>query len=224
MNSQKGEKPLRITILVDNPNSWYCQYAERLVTALRREHEVFYLHDSETIPDGDCALLLSCSRLIRPEVLSRNRHNVVIHSSPLPRGRGFAPLSWQVLEGKSEIQNTMFEAAEAVDAGPIYGTNTMTFDGHELIEELREVQAARIAELVEQFVRAWPDLHPAPQSGEPSFYPRRRAADSRLDAERSLAEQFDLLRIVDNERYPAFFVHRGHRYTLKIYDDGPVAT
>jgi hypothetical protein len=25
------------------------------------------------------------------------------------------------------------------------------------------------------------------------------------------------LRVADNERYPAFFIHRGHTYMLKIY-------
>ena len=33
---------------------------------------------------------------------------------------------------------------------------------------------------------------------------------------KSLAELFDRLRVADNERYPAFFTHRGHTYVLKI--------
>ncbi len=43
-----------------------------------------------------------------------------------------------------------------------------------------------------------------PQQGEASYYRRRRAADSQLDPHCSLAEQFNLLRVVDNQRYPAF--------------------
>jgi methionyl-tRNA formyltransferase len=61
-----------------------------------------------------------------------------------------------------------------------------------------------------------------PQAGEPTWYARRRAADSRLDPDRTLAQQFDLLRVVDNDRYPAFFDLRGHRYRLRIDDAGPV--
>jgi methionyl-tRNA formyltransferase len=34
-----------------------------------------------------------------------------------------------------------------------------------------------------------------------------------------LAEQFDLLRVVDSERFPAFFEYRGRRYKLKIEKD-----
>ena len=34
--------------------------------------------------------------------------------------------------------------------------------------------------------------------------------------QRTLAEQFNLLRTVDNTRYPAFFDLQGHRYRLHI--------
>jgi methionyl-tRNA formyltransferase len=37
-----------------------------------------------------------------------------------------------------------------------------------------------------------------------------------LDQQRSLAEQFELLRVVDNVRYPAFFHWRGRRYELQV--------
>lgn len=38
-----------------------------------------------------------------------------------------------------------------------------------------------------------------------SRYPRRHPADSRLDPELSLAEQFNFLRVVDNRLNPASF-------------------
>ena len=219
-----SEESLQITVLVDNPRSWYCPYAGQLVEALRSDHhQVAFLHDSMAIPEGDCAFLLSCSRLIRPEVLSRNRHNIVVHSSALPEGRGFAPLSWQILEGRSSITNTMFEAASEVDSGVVYATNEMHFEGHELVEELRALQAAKIAELVFMFVANYPNLSARPQVGTPSAYSRRRNVDSRLDVNKTIAEQFDLLRIVDNDSYPAFFHYRGYRYVLRIHKDGPVS-
>ena len=55
-----------------------------------------------------------------------------------------------------------------------------------------------------------------PQTGEASHYRRRRPANSRLDPERTLAEQFDLLRVVDNDRYPAFLEWRGRSYNIRV--------
>ena len=43
------------------------------------------------------------------------------------------------------------------------------------------------------------------------------AADSQLDPERSLAEQFNLLRVVDNQRYPVIVQWRGRRFVLKVH-------
>lgn len=41
-------------------------------------------------------------------------------------------------------------------------------------------------------------------------------ADSQLESEISLAEQFNLLRVVVNLRYPAFFHLRGRRYVHQL--------
>ena len=60
---------------------------------------------------------------------------------------------------------------------------------------------------------------PVPQHGEPTFYPKRTRKDDELDPAMTLASQFDHLRIVDNERYPAWFTYRGQRYLLKISKD-----
>jgi len=54
----------------------------------------------------------------------------------------------------------------------------------------------------------------------PSYYRRRTPDDSRLDPSRSIAEQFDLLRVADPQRFPAFFDLRGHRYVVRIEKAG----
>ncbi len=55
-----------------------------------------------------------------------------------------------------------------------------------------------------------------PQQGEASHDRRRRPSDSQLDSNQTLAEQFNLLRVVDNQRYPAFFQWCGRRYELLV--------
>lgn len=55
-----------------------------------------------------------------------------------------------------------------------------------------------------------------PQHGEANHYRRRRPADYQLDPELSLAEQVNLLRVVENQSYPAFFHWRGRRYVLQV--------
>ncbi len=163
-------------------------------------------------------LLLSCSRLLRAEQLAFHRHNLVVHESALPQGQGWSPMTWQILEGASSIPITLFEVTAALDAGSIYLQQQIVLEGHELVEEWRAGQALATFDLCLAWLDSYREVVAAaqPQQGEASHYRRRRPADSQLDHERPLAEQFNLLRVVDNQGYPAFFYWRGRGYGLQV--------
>ena len=207
----------RISVVVDN-ESWILPYAERLLSDLSRAgDEVRLIRDYESLPDGDIAFLLGCVNLAPAEVLNRNRLSLVVHESDLPKGRGFAPVAWQILEGKSEIKVCLIEALPNLpDGGDIYHSDTLRFTGNELNPEIRHAQGEISIRLCAEFM-AMPVLPVAvPQVGAVTKYARCRPADSRLDPTKSLSDQFQLLRVVDNRRYPAFFDHAGRRYILRI--------
>ena len=210
------QKPRRISVLVDNP-SWILPHAQTLVDALVAAGDQAVLcrtHDD--VAEGAVAFLLGCVHITPPGILARNQRNLVVHASDLPRGRGFSPWTWMTIEGKTDIPVCLLEAAEAVDSGPVVFRDSMRFEGHELLDELRAALGAKTIELCRCFLDAETPPAGLPQEGEPSWYGRRRPADSAVDPMRPIAEQFDLLRTVDNERYPAFFDFRGHRYVLRI--------
>ena len=127
-------------------------------------------------------------------------------------------MTWQILEGASSIPITLFEAVADLDAGPIHLQQQIALQGHELVEEWRALQAQATLELCLAWFDRYQEVVAAaqPQHGEASQYCRRRPTDSQLDPERSLAEQFNLLRVVDNQRYSAFFHWRGRRYVLQV--------
>ena len=203
--------------VVSDPPGWFTPHASDLATRLNAAgHDAQAVGNQTDVREGDIAFYLSCTGLTPPALLARNGWNLVVHASDLPQGRGFSPLVWQVLEGKNDIPLTMITMAEAADTGDIVVQQTLTFQGHELNDEMRTRMGDAIVEMCVNLVIAPTRPEPRAQIGEPSWYNRRRADDSRLDVDRTLAEQFDLLRVVDNERYPAFFDHRGHRYTLTI--------
>ena len=57
------------------------------------------------------------------------------------------------------------------------------------------------------------------QKGKESFYPKFKKEHNELDINKTIKEQFNVLRIVDNEKYPAFFKIDGQEYILKIKKD-----
>jgi methionyl-tRNA formyltransferase len=217
--SQAYENGFKFVTILSDASSWLNQYLDDLQDQLEtRRYCIRWIHDPDHLLPGDVCLLLSCGRLLSAEQLSLHRHNLVVHESALPLGKGWSPMTWQILEGASSIPITLFEASAELDAGPIFLQQNIALQGHELVEEWRALQAqATLGLCLAWFDRYLEVLAAAqPQRGEASFYRRRRSADSQLDLDRSLAEQFNLLRVVDNQRYPAFFDWRGRRYVLHV--------
>lgn len=216
-------RALHVTVLSDSM-SWLNGYLPVLVEQLRRSgHPVDWVHDPQGIVAGDVCFIIGCSRLLSTAVLGRSKFNLVVHESALPEGRGWSPMTWQVLEDRRNIIVTLFEAADPVDSGRIYLQTAIELTGRELVDEWREHQARATIELCCRWIREFPDVVQGAreQTGMPTFYPRRGPADSKLDPHSSLASQFDVLRTVDNVRYPAFFEYRGGHYKLFIERDDP---
>jgi len=206
---------MEIAILT-SPNQWFETYAKKLSNIL--DCKLFLHHDY--LIDFDIVFILSYHKIIPQNILNANKYDIVIHASSLPHGKGWAPLFWQILEGKNEITFTMFEASNGVDNGDIYMQKTLKLNGYELHDEIRDKQAKLIIEMCLEFVENYKQYkNPIPQVGKESFYPKRTPKDSKLDIEKSLKEQFNLLRICLNDEYPAFFEIDGHKYILKIEED-----
>lgn len=210
-----------ISILVDSKASWFCEYAEKLSKELEADrHKVSYVHDSQELQGGDICFLLSCTRLVKKERLQLYRHNIVIHASDLPRGKGFTPLKWQIIEGKNDIPITLFEAVEEMDAGNYYFKEIIHFEGHELLDELHEIMGNKICSMAMRYVLESESLIGIKQEGTETIYSRRTVEDDELDISQSIESQFNQLRIADNERFPIWFRYRNHEYILKIQKKG----
>ena len=204
-----------IRILIDNPDSWIHAYSQDLLQEIDElGHDVSIVSKHSDVQQGDILILLGCNRIFKN--LSLNKHNLIIHESDLPKGRGMSPFTWQILEGKEEITITLLEATEAVDAGMYYDKVSVKLEGTELVEDWRKLQYKATLQLVTGFLKRYPNVQGMEQAGSPTFYRKRTISDSKLDLEMSLRSQFNLLRVVDNERYPAWFEIEGSRYKLSI--------
>jgi len=210
---------MKITILTDNPNSWILPYVEELKKQLSETHTIHHVYKISDIIGGDIMLVLSCEKILKLEYLKLHKSNVVVHPSKVPLGKGWSPLAWQVLEGSNNIPVSLFEAVEAVDAGDVYIVDYIKLEGHELNEEIKHQQGLITMKMVKQYIDEFDSMIGISQSGEETFYPRRKQKENELDINKTIAEQFNLFRVVDNERYPAHFHLNGKKYILKIYKD-----
>ena len=208
---------MRITIVCTDRDHPVFPHLQRWCESRRSGHDITLTDAVDGLPGGDLLFLISCARIIGSAVRAAYSHTLVIHASDLPEGRGWSPIVWQLLEGRSEIAVTLLTAEEPVDSGDIWAKRWLHFEGHELADEINSALFLAELELMDFALEECKQIRPQPQdSSRASMYPRRGPDDSRLDPERSIAAQFDLLRVADPERYPAFFDLRGHRYEITI--------
>lgn len=164
--------------------------------------------------NGDYLFLISCTDIVGDDVFSRYQHCIVIHEADLPNGRGWSPLAWQILEGKNDIVVSAIKCAYPVDSGDIIMQSVIKLDGSELYDEIHEKSFLAKSELALSIINNKCRIA-TPQFGAPSYYRRRKPDDSELSMEKTIAQQFDLLRICE-PRFPAFINHRGHKYTVTL--------
>lgn len=205
-----------ISVLVDN-DSWILPYASKLLDELKKlGKKATLVRNHNEVEVGDVCFLIGCTKIVSEEILRRNKHNLVVHESALPQGKGFAPVAWQILEGKNEIPVSLIDANKEADSGDIWLTDTIKLSGHELSAEWRELQGNITIELALKFVKEYEYLKPKKQVGDSCFYKRRRPCDSQIDIDKNFRDIIPLLRVVDNRSYPAFFEYLGCKYKIEI--------
>lgn len=209
---------MKISALCSDPRHPVVPHLGRWIAwACAQGHQAHLCHDKSEATGGDVLFLVSCTQVIKEQERSRYKHVLVLHASNLPQGRGWSPHIWSILEGAQEFTVCLLEAADPVDSGDIWLRTIVQLDGSELLPEINGKLFAAELELMTRAVQDMDHIVPQAQAGEPGRYLRKRTpADSELDPDRPLAQQFDLLRVADDARHPAFFYFRGHRYILKI--------
>lgn len=208
---------MKISILCTHKDHPVYPHLKRWVEFQSKQHSVELVNQKNHLSGGDLLFLISCHELVDQEVRSQYKATLVIHASNLPRGRGWSPHVWQILRGENTITVSLLEAEDAVDAGAIWKKQTFALEGHELWDEINEKLFAVEVQLMDFAVNNFDRVIPTSQAQfEPTYYPKRTPEDSEIDPEKTIGEQFNLLRVCDPARFPAFFDLHGHRYKIII--------
>lgn len=213
-------KKNNVTFLLDKNNNWIELFL--LNSTLIKDNDEYTINISYNhleVQNQDIVFILGYTKILNDAFIKSNKLNLLIHESALPKGKGFAPVQWQILEGAKFIPVCLIEATNEVDSGDIIYKHKIKLSGFELYEEIREKQAEATIKIISEFLKIYPDFNREKQSGLDSFYRKRRINDGELDIDKSIKQQFNLLRIGNNEGWPSFFYYEGKKYLLKIYSE-----
>jgi methionyl-tRNA formyltransferase len=206
-----------ITILCTDNKHKIIPFLEKWKVSNSNNHNISIVNSSSEVKNGNILFLISCLEIIKADLRSRFQHTLVIHESDLPHGKGWSPIQWQILNGSNSITITLLEAVDKVDSGDIWKKEIVEFEGHELADEINEQIFPVKLDLMDFAIKNIDSVNKIIQKeiDEPHF-PRRTSKDSEIDICKPISEQFNLLRIADDERYPCFFNYKGHHYKISL--------
>lgn len=162
--------------------------------------------------------------IIPEKYLSKPKYGVIgIHESPMPEGRGHAPLQWAVLNNRPNLTVSLYRLNSKVDAGEIIYQQQVEISRLDTYEELEEKRQAGITKCFRNFLAELSQgvLVLREQTGASSYHKKRKPVDSCLDSTKSLDSLWDNIRICDNVNYPAHFYVEGKKIILRyeVSDD-----
>ncbi len=214
-------KKLKLNILTSK-NSWlYRNKKQSIIKELKKfSSEIKLITNFKKIEkNNDCLIIGSYYKIIPKKYLSLSKFNLLVHESDLPKGRGFSPLYWQILNGSQNITTTILEANENVDEGNYYIKKKFNYPKEIFFDEIKQRQFQNAIYLVKKVLKKITlkkKIKNFKQLGKPTYFRRRSKKDSELSVKSSLKKQINLLRIIDSNIYPAFFYYKGKKIYLNI--------
>lgn len=209
---------LKVSIIVSNIEHPVYPFIKEWVDS-RSHIDAEIVNNTKELRDtGEFLFLVSCVDIINQEVRSRFNHCLVLHASDLPEGRGWSPHIWGIINGENRLTLSLLEAEDNVDSGRIWLKTVINLDGSELFGEINNKLFSAEVELIHRAVNEYEKIIPYEQDSDiiPNYFPKRVPEDSRININDSILNQFNLLRVCDDKRFPAFFELNGQRYEIKL--------
>lgn len=209
---------MKITILCNDSVHPVNRYLDKWISDVKHRHSVELVRSRSELSNGDFLFLVSCSEIIKLEHRENYSHTLVLHASDLPKGRGWSPHIWEIVNGGDTITLSLLEADDSVDTGHVWLKCKIPVSKTSLWYDVNNQLFEAEVTLMNKAVETYKDIQPYAQdpNSEPTYFRKRTPSDSQLDPYQSVAEQFDLIRMCDPDRYPAWFELRGQKYKLTL--------
>jgi len=168
--------------------------------------------------DPELLCVVGWSRLVEPHVLEIPSVAALgMHPAPLPRGRGRAPVAWNLIKGLDRTALSFFHLVEAADAGDLVGQQPIdidpTDDAASLYGKVVDAGRALIREYYPVFEAGEVPRDPQDES-RATWWPKRVPEHGRIDWRDPPMEVYNWIR-GQSHPYPGAYSYLvGHRVTV----------
>lgn len=207
---------MKIFFLFDSSNNYKKKYFKRSFKS-NKNFKFFFVEEIKKIKKCEIVFLISYTKIINIKLLSKAKLKLIVHESALPYGRGCAPVQWQILEKKKSFGICILEVEKKFDTGKIFFKDSFTIKNTALYNEIRDTQSKANIKIIKKFLKKYPNIEPKNQKGKVKYFKKRSLYDSEININKSIKNQFNLLRINNNLKWPSYFYFNGQKYILKIF-------
>ena len=194
-------------------------YYPKSYSLKEKEDLDFFQHHS-----FDLLILGGWQRLIPDDVLSTLKiGGVGVHGSSemLPKGRGRSPVNWSLIEGKNKYILQLFLMTPGIDDGDILDFQTFDINKWDtcrtLYYKISIVQKQKLLELIPKLIKN--EFKRIPQTGKPTFYPKRTPDDGLINWNQTSEKLYDFIRAI-TKPYPGAFTYLDNK-KIKIWKAQP---
>jgi len=163
-------------------------------------------------------------RLIPDNILSTLKiGGIGVHGSSemLPKGRGRSPVNWSLIEGKNRYVLQLFLMTPGIDDGDILDFQTFDINKWDTCRtvyyKISVVQKRKLLELIPKIIKN--EFKRIPQTGEPTFYPKRTPDDGLINWNQTSEKLYDFIRAI-TKPYPGAFSYLDNK-KIKIWKAQP---
>lgn len=147
--------------------------------------------------------------MISDEDVEKFEDVIIFHESLLPEYRGFAPLTWPIINGERETGVSMFYVASEVDAGDIIKQERISIEAHDtsydLFRKTYNVYLELISWLISQIKNGESISATAQNHDQASFGCMRTLEDSKIDWSDTAENIYNLIRALAPPFLPGAF-------------------
>ena len=215
-----------MNIIIATIKSWNLENAKELQERYAWKHNIMVIESREELKldiiqkfNPDYIFFPHWSYIIKEEIFEQFPC-VVFHMTDLPYGRGGSPLQNLIVRGHKETKLSAIKVTRQLDAGPIYGKETLSLEGT-ATDVYKRASKIIFEKMIPMILQERPE--PIPQSGEITTFARRKPEESELRSDMNLSTIYDYIRMLDAEGYPNAYVMLGDKkisFTEAVLQDG----
>ena len=207
----------KIIFLLDKKNNWMAKYLlkDKFYKNIKK-YDLKIKYKLKIDEKAEIVFLLGYTSRFKVTQNQNIKNIFLVHESNLPKGRGWSPIRYQLLDNKEKIKCCLISCQDPIDSGDIYEVGTLNIKKTDLYDDIKIKQYKITMLLIKRLLDKYPHIKSKKQVGKITWYKKLSSKDDELDINKSLSSQFNKIRSTDYNNHQNYFYLNNQKFFLRI--------